>query len=115
AEEAVTLRLGVSDDAAERLRVDQVLRTVDLDPAALAPQIAAVDDRDVQEGREVFAAGEPPLELLDRPDPLEPEVVAELPEDLRVGLPGDACGERRQHHHEPCPERLSACSSFALI
>ena len=44
AEEAVALALGVGDHPPQRLRVDHVPRTVHLDPAPLAPQVAAVDD-----------------------------------------------------------------------
>ena len=58
----------------------------DIDPAALAAEVAGVDDRDVEERREELAALEPALVLVDGEHALEAHVPGELPEQALVGL-----------------------------
>ena len=55
AEEDVAHRLGFADQLVERVGLDRLLLGGDVDPAALAAQVAAVDDRDVEERREELA------------------------------------------------------------
>ena len=70
-------------------------RRCDVDPAALAAQLAAGDHRDEEERREIFAALQPALVLLDRQHALDAEVPGELPEQPRVGSVQHAFGEAR--------------------
>ena len=57
-----------------------------IDPAALAAEVAAIDDRDVQERRKDLAALEPAFVLLDGEHALEAHVPGELPEQPLVGF-----------------------------
>ena len=52
AEEAVAVVAGVVDEAVEFIEFDEVAGGVDVDPAALAAEVAAVDDAEVEEGGE---------------------------------------------------------------
>ena len=83
AEVAVAVRLGVADDAIQLFQRELLRRRLDVDPAALAAQLAARDYRDEEERREVLAALAPPLVQLDRAHALDPEVVDELREHFR--------------------------------
>ena len=55
AEEAVAVGLGVVDEPVQVVEVDLDLGLIDVDPAALAAQIAGVEDGDVEERREIDA------------------------------------------------------------
>ncbi len=89
AEEAVAVLLRTRDQPIHFLEGDLRLRSSDVDPATGATQVAAVDDRDVEEGREDFALLQALLEAVDREHPLEAEVVGKLPQET---------GIRRAHH-----------------
>ena len=84
-EEAISVLFGVSDQRIHVLETDHVLRFVDIHPATLAPQIAAVGNRNVEERREGDPLFETFLKPLNRPDALIPEVVGELPQNACVG------------------------------
>ena len=93
--------LRFADQLVERVGRDRLLLHAHIDPAALAAEVAGVDDRDVQERREQLAAAQPPLVLVDRQGALEAHVVDELPEQPLVGFEQHALGEleRREQGH----------------
>ena len=64
-----------------------MLRFVDIHPASLTPQIAAIGDGDVEERWKGYASPETLLETLDGPHSLVAKVVGELPEESCVGGP----------------------------
>jgi hypothetical protein len=57
----------------------------DIDPAALAAEVATVNDGDVQERREEFAALEPRFVPLDGANPFNPEIPRQLPQKALLG------------------------------
>ena len=89
AEERVPVPFGVGDGAIERVQVNGVL-LLHIHPAALATEVARVDDGKIEERGEVFAALDAPLELLDRQHPLHAEVPGELPQATLVGCAENA-------------------------
>ena len=89
-EEAVAVFFRVADELVQIIDIDHLARRLDVDPAALAAQVATVNDREVEKWREIFAALKPPLEALDREHSLHPEVPDELPEDAFVDGAQDA-------------------------
>jgi hypothetical protein len=84
AEEGVAVLLRIEDRAVERGEIDGVLR-LDVDPATLAAEIAGVENREVEERREVFAAFDAALEFLDGEKALEAEIPRKLPDAPGVG------------------------------
>ena len=92
AEEGVAVPLGVGDGAVERVEVDGVL-LLHVHPAALAAEVAGVDDREVEERRKILAALDAPLELLDRQHPLHAESSRELRDAPLVSGAQGADGE----------------------
>jgi hypothetical protein len=111
---AVAGALGLADQTIEPFGVDHLARPVDLHPAALAAEIAAVDNRNVQERRKMLAALQPPLEPLHGPDALEAEVVGKPPQDAGVGLGGEPQRERgKRWKHRGHSSRSAAASALA--
>jgi hypothetical protein len=96
-EKAVAAALRVTDHPPHGGGVDHVPRAVDFDPAALASQVAAVDDREIQEWREMLPVFQPFLELLNRAHPFVAEVVREFPEQARIGFSHHPHGELGNH------------------
>src|SRR6266849_6857634 len=94
---AVAVLLGVTDDPIQILKGEPPGRRLDVHPAALAPKLTTGDYRDEEERRKRLAAPQPALVQLHRSDAFEPEIVEELPDDLRVGLRQHAPGQRNQH------------------
>ena len=97
AEERVAHRLGFGDQPVHRRRLDLRLLGRHIDPAALAAEVAAVDDRDVEERRKELAPLEPRLVLLHRAHALEAEIPGQLPEQPLVGFQQQAFGEAEVH------------------
>ena len=97
AEVAVAVRLRVADDPIQLVKFNLAARRLDIDPASLAPQLAARDDRDEKERREVL----PPLQslfvALDGADPLDAHVPHELAECAGIGLGQHPAGEGKHH------------------
>ncbi len=81
---AIAVLLCVLHDPVHVRQRDPLSWRFHVHPAALAAQVAAVGDRDVEEGREGDALLEPRLELLDRAHALVAEVVADFPEQAQV-------------------------------
>ena len=88
-EEDVAVRLRIADDCVEFLEWHRRPRRLHVDPAALALEVAGVDDREMQKRRKDDPLPLPRLELLDGDQPLHTEIPAEFPE--AVGCHG------RQH------------------
>ena len=97
AEERVPVRLRVGDGAVQRVEIDLRALGLDIHPAALAAQVAGVQDREVEEGRKIFTALDAALEFLDREQPLHAEIPHELSKQPRVGRAEDAEGELWKH------------------
>src|SRR5262249_52800674 len=118
-EEDVAHLPGFADELVESVRLDDLLLVRHIDPAALAPQIARVDDGDVQERGKVLASLEPGLVPLDREHALEAHVPGELPEEALVGLEEQAFGELQHHRFSPsipsssCLYRYPSASAWA--
>ena len=74
AEEAVAVLLGVVHQSVQLVELDRVARRlVHIDPAALAAEVAAVEDGDVEERREILALLHPFLEEFTERAPLNPK------------------------------------------
>src|SRR5262249_44169789 len=86
AEEDVAHLLSFVHHFGERWRTDGLLLGGDINPATLAAQITAIDDRDVEEGWKDFAAFEPGLVPFDREHPFPAHVPGQLPEGPLVGF-----------------------------
>ena len=80
AEEAVAMLLRAVDQLVHIVKADHFLWLVDIDPAALTPEVAAICDGYINERREGDALLQSPLKALDRTNSLVTEVVGKLPE-----------------------------------
>src|SRR5205823_3357299 len=80
-----------------RFEVDLRALGLHVHPAALAAQVAGIQDREIQERRKIFTALDAALELLDGQQPLHTEIPHEFPEQPRVGRAEDAERELRKH------------------
>src|SRR4051794_6992121 len=74
AEERIAHRLGFTDQPVHRRRLDPRLLGGHIDPATLAAEIAAIDDRDIEERRKEFPPLEPRLVPLHRANALHAEI-----------------------------------------
>src|SRR5207245_7755473 len=77
--------------------LDDLLLGRHVDPATLAAQVAAIDDRHVQKRREHLPAPEPLLVLLHGKHALPPHVPGELPQEPLVGFKQKALGHFPVH------------------
>ena len=85
AEEGVPVGLGVVDGGVERIEVNGDALGGDIHPAALAAQVAGVQDGEVEKRREELAVLNPLFEELDGADAFVTEVPKKFPEAPRVG------------------------------
>jgi hypothetical protein len=83
---AVAVTLGVVENAVHTLEVDVLPGRLHVDPTSLATELATVDDRDEEEGREVLATRQPLLVQLDRAHSLVAEAVNKLAQEPRIRL-----------------------------
>ena len=113
AEEAVTVFFRVPDELAQIIDIDHLARRLDIDPAALAAQVATVDDREIEKRREILAALKPAFEALDREHSLHPEVPDELPEQTLVGGAQNACTQPEHRAHQLTAACALAAASSA--
>jgi len=97
AKETVSMRFGIVDEAMKGGCIDHLSRAFDVDPAALAPQVARVNNGNVEKGGEIFTALDSPFETLDRQQPLDPKVPAELVKTLWPRGAQDSKGQSREH------------------
>src|SRR5262245_19060974 len=95
--ERITHLLGFANHPVHRVRFDPFLLRRDVYPATLTSQVAAIDDRNVQEGRKELAAFEPAFVLLNRPHTLPAHVPHELPDQTLVGLKQQSLSEAEVH------------------
>src|SRR5262249_41584349 len=100
---------GVFNRPVERGEIDLFARGFDVHPAALAAQVAGVDDREVEEGRKIFAAAQAALEALDGQHPLHAEIPHELTEQPRIGRAEDAEGEGWEHAETTITQKPERC------
>lgn len=97
AKEAISFTFGVGDEAVHLLGGDLVCVGGDIDPAALAAEVAAVEDGDVEEGGEELAFFHAAFESLDAEDSFDAEVPQELSDAAGRGGAEDAEGEFGEH------------------
>ncbi len=97
AEESVPLGFGVVDESVHLLGGDLMCVSGDVDPTTLAAQIAAVEDRDVEEGRKELAFLQTLFEPFDAEDAFHPKVPQELSDATRRRGAQDAESEIREH------------------
>src|SRR5262245_36426594 len=97
AEENVAVSLGVVDETIHRIQIDVLTRRFHINPAALATQVATVNDRDIEERRKVFAATDSLLELLDREHSLDAKIPRKFPEAPHVS--GSQCSIDKAREH----------------
>ena len=96
-EEAITVLAGVVDEAVEFVEFDEVAGGVDVDPAALAAEVAAVDDAEVEEGGEDDAFFKALFEEVDGAGAFESEIPRHGAEEAGVDRAGDAGTELKDH------------------
>ena len=100
-ERLAQLEAGVAEGGASwqtsmlKLRVRLLMRNVD--PATLAAEIAAVDDRDVQIRRKELAAFQPRLVFLYRTETFEAHIPEQLPQQTLVGFEQHSFGKSQVH------------------
>src|SRR5690606_31430323 len=97
---AVSVCLRLVDHSIERLDLDLYLRLIDIHPAALASQIAAVQNGEVKEGGKILALLETFLMSLDGPGAFVPEVPGHFHQEALVSGAQDSCGELKNHGRE---------------
>src|SRR5262245_19679237 len=72
-----------------------------IDPAALAAQVTAVDDGDIEKGRKHLAAFQAALVSFDRQHPPQTHVPGKLPQEALVGFEEKAFEEGKIHVRYP--------------
>ena len=112
AEERVAHLLRFADCAAHRRQVDRLLLRRHIDPAPLAAEVAAIDDRDVKKRREKLAALEAGLVLLDRAMPLKPKFQASF-HSSRLSVSSSTRLAMRKYIVVSRPWSVVSCESVA--
>jgi hypothetical protein len=97
AKEKIALLVGFANDAGERVDFDLFLLRRNVDPAALAAKIAAIDDRDVEKWGEKVAPPETLLVFLNRSSTLKRKVVRQLPKQSQIGFGQQTFGVAEVH------------------
>ncbi len=85
-EETIAEFLGLPDHPIKRVHLHRLLRSGDVNPATLAPQVATIDDGNIKKGWKIFSLFESSFEPLHRTDPLESHVPDKFPQQALVGL-----------------------------
>ena len=114
AEEGIPAPLGVVHDLVQLVEVQGLARLIDIDPAALAAEVAGVQDGNVKEGREELALLHALLVKHHRARPLVAEIPADLGQAKRIDGAQDAGGEGEEHGkmtNEKC--RMTKASASA--
>src|SRR5687767_3708880 len=83
-EKYVPVCLRVADRPVQRFEIDLCPFRFHIHPATLAPQIARVDNREIQERRKILPALDAALESFDRYQPLHAEIPRKLPDASEV-------------------------------
>lgn len=97
AEEGVPHRFGLIDRTVQCLNVDLDLLGCYIDPATLAAEIAAVDDRNVQKGRKELPSLDSLAVLLHAPKTFPARLIHQLPEKSLVGFHEQSFGHPQVH------------------
>ena len=93
AEKAVAGLAGLADEPVQMIRLDLLLFRRHIHPAALTAEVAGIQNRYVEERREIFAALQPGLKPLHTPHAAPTKVVGKLPEQTFV------CLQNHPTHH----------------
>jgi len=115
AEEGVSHRLRFGDQPVHRGWFNPSLLSRDIDPATLAAQVAGVDDRDIEEWWEEFAAFEPRFVQLNRADAFDSEIPDEFPEQPFIGFEQQTFGKSKIHGEPIIARRNEPRSECGLI
>ena len=97
AKERVAHPFSFVDHPVHRVQIDRLLLGSHIDPAALAAQIATVDDRDVQIRWKEFASLQPLFMLLHRPKTPDTHVPDEFPQQALIGFQKQTFGHPQVH------------------
>ena len=97
AEEDIAHLLAFANELVEGLRLDNLLLSGHVHPAALTAKITTVDDRDVKKRWEDFASLEPLLVFLDGASSLPAHIPGQFPQRPLIGLDQKAFGELEVH------------------
>ena len=84
AEETVPLRLCVCNELGDGVDVQFRALSLNIDPTALAAQVARIQDRDVEKSRKVFSSTNARFKTLDADQSLDPEVPKKLQETFGI-------------------------------
>ena len=99
-EERVPHAFGFSDHPVQGIDVDPLLLRRDVDPATLAAEVAAVDDRDVQVRREELASFQAAFMPLDRAITPPAHIPAQLPQQSLIRFEqGSFCQTKVHRSH----------------
>ena len=96
-EEGVAHLFGFLNEPGHGFDVDFFLFGGDINPAALAAQVAAVNDRDIEEGREEFTPFEAFFMFVNGKSAFEAKVVSQFPDKSFVRLHQNAFGHFQIH------------------
>ena len=97
-EEGIAHFARLVDQPVHASRLDLLLLGRHIDPAALAAQVAAVGDRDVEKRGIELAACQPLLVLADRANAFESGIPSQFPEQALVRLEQHSFGHAEIHH-----------------
>ena len=97
AEEGIAAAFGVVHDLVEFIEIERFAWFVHVHPAALAAEVAGIEDGNVEEGREVLALFHALLVQHDGARPLVTEIPADFGQAERIDGLQDAGGEGKEH------------------
>ena len=97
AEEAVAVGLCLIHESIQLIEFNLHLWLVDIDPAALAAEIAGVQNRNVEKRREVLAALHPIFVQLHRARPFKSEIPRHLQQKAGIGGAQNTAAELKYH------------------
>jgi len=86
AEEAVAHRFGFGDGSIRSVDLDAMLFGADIDPATLATEVAAVDDRKIKKGRKEFATFQSLFVAMDTSQASHTQRPSRFPQQAFIGL-----------------------------
>ena len=97
AEEGIAHGFGLIDSAVEHVDIDLGLLGCYVNPATLAAQITAIDNRNVKERGKELASLKTSLVLLHTAQPLPPGLIGEFPQQSFVGFPEQPISHAKVH------------------
>jgi hypothetical protein len=114
AEERIPAPFGIVHDLVQLVEVERLARFVHIHPAALAAEIAGVQDGDVEEGREILPLLHALLVQHDRTRPLVAKIPADLRQTERIDSAEDAGGEGKEHGQVGYVQEVMLCSKVKV-